>query len=313
MSFPTTSNANLTGSNPTQVCPFMGSPNDRGVWYSYAHEWNYCHLAKPAGSVSLVHQNAYCLTKDYASCKVFADMHEGPLPSDISGLGRFKQSSSIAWRSWMIIGMTIIGIAFIALSVLLNNKTDSSSAFESTPAGYLEGTASPVPPATVTPTPLALQIPIGIAQITNSITPTSQPTASPTITETPTAILPTAGPAEGTPFGPNKEYIYYVLKEGESLANVAVLFGTNVEVIKATNIFIEGASVWPGTVLLIIPGRTDPTGLKRFKIIYLDVKSSVKALAETHNISEDELRRLNSLGSDDIIPAGRWIIVPYNP
>jgi hypothetical protein len=63
-------------------------------------------------------------------------------------------------------------------------------------------------------------------------------------------------------------------------------------------------------VLVILPGVTDAAGLSVLHPVFLDQDASLSELSVLYDVSESDLREYNSLGEGDLIPGGRWIIVP---
>jgi hypothetical protein len=114
----------------------------------------------------------------------------------------------------------------------------------------------------------------------------------------------------GTPFGAGNRFAFHTVKIGESLSLVAETYQTTVGVIQASNVLIEGASIWPGTVLVILPGEKNQDNVQKYLAILVEEPTLVTSLSLEHSILPEEFRELNSLGEDDMIPAGRWIIVP---
>jgi LysM repeat protein len=144
---------------------------------------------------------------------------------------------------------------------------------------------------------------------TETPSPTAEP-PTPTQTTSPTIPVPTEGPDMGTPFGPSLEFTLHTVQPSEALSAIARTYNTSVEVIRASNVLIEGASVWPGKVLVIIPGETDPTKTIKFCVMRLSVPITVEQLAQLQRISVDDIRFYNVLGPDETIPAHRWLIFP---
>lgn len=140
-------------------------------------------------------------------------------------------------------------------------------------------------------------------------------TLPPTWTQAPTAtllVISTLGPDMMTPFGPGGQYILHEVQPGESLALLATTYETSIEVLESLNVFPQGSSLWVGQIVLVMPTQTDPSGLSAFQVIRLDVRTRVVDFSEEYNISIADLKLLNSLGLDEWLPAGRWMIVPYS-
>ena len=136
-------------------------------------------------------------------------------------------------------------------------------------------------------------------------------TSIPTLPATSTAELePSPGPAVMTPFGPNGQYLLHRVRSGESLSLIANLYGTTTDVIIAQNLLVPGSTLWPGEILVIFPARMDSEGLPRFRVVFLEEEVLISDFAAEHSASEEDLRFYNSLGSGEIIPARRWMIIP---
>lgn len=170
-------------------------------------------------------------------------------------------------------------------------RTAQQPALTSTSMAAASATGSP-PTATVTPTS------------------TTVPTSTATPTNTPRPAPATAGPQAGTPFGPQGEYILHVIQEADSLNRIAGLYNTSVEVLRAVNEFDPIKALWPGQVIVVQPGVTEPEGVVRFRIVELKYRWNVDDLAEEYGVTAEDLRRYNNLGPEAWVPAGRILIVP---
>jgi hypothetical protein len=251
------------------------------------------------------------LGSGYPRCEILTH------PEDTEKIVRIieKPSNGVAQENrWLIytgFGAIIILFLFIGGALLLRRDFPSFG-------GFL--------PASATDTPTATQTAelIEIPEDTNDPEPTETNTAIPTFTltstpditntpiptSTPEILLPTPGPAMKTPFGPDQRFILHTVAESESYSKLAEMYKTSPEMIQSLNDLIEGANLWVNTVLVIMPGQIDPTGIPKFKILFIDSEESIDILAEIYNLSADELVYYNSLGEDGVIPAGRYIIIP---
>jgi len=126
----------------------------------------------------------------------------------------------------------------------------------------------------------------------------------------PTEFQPTPGPVMEIPFGPDERFVLHTVKQAESYSKIVETYQTSIEVIQNTNDLIEEASLWVDTILVIMPGQTKSSGVPKFRIVLLENPTSVSDLAEEHGVSADEVIYYNSLGSIEIIPTGRWLIIP---
>lgn len=305
----------ITPKTTMRSCPYLGTQEDPGTWISYPSSGNYCHLLKPAHSITLTYQRTVCLTPGHLQCKIYSKTWDGKIPTVIGETGIARKF--ISWR-WLLIGFLVVAAILISVSLftgLLVIPSQISALFNLSPSSQpTENSTGQRPSGTPTPT---------ATQTTTEILIFSQPsptralatatqTPPPTATTTPAVeqIQLTPGPDMMTPFGPGGKYVLYTLQTGESVNNVAFMYQTTIEVIRASNTLIEGASVWPGTVLLILPGQKDPAQVMKFAVIQLERPMKVNEIADKYNVTEEEIRAHNSLGKDDLIPAGRWLIIP---
>ncbi len=114
----------------------------------------------------------------------------------------------------------------------------------------------------------------------------------------------------GTPFGPDERFVPHNVKQAESYSKIAETYQTSFEVIQETNDLIEGASLWVDTILVIMPGQTESSGVPKFRFVLLENPTSISDLTEEHGVSADEVIYYNSLGPIEIIPTDRWLIIP---
>jgi polysaccharide biosynthesis transport protein len=161
--------------------------------------------------------------------------------------------------------------------------------------------ASPTP----SPTQALAAGPDDVAEI---VVETPAPTEPPTITPTP--LLPTPGPAFGTPFGPDEEYVLHQVKFGDNLNKLASEYRTDRDVIMAANGLVLNQSLQPDQVIVVIPWLTDSFDIVPFAVLFLGEDTPIAELAPRYGVSEDEIRYFNALGPGDIIPGSRWLIFP---
>jgi len=300
-------------------CPFLGLQDDAATWLAYPHPANYCHQAEPISNLSLAYQESTCLTSRHKSCPGYQHGWNGPLPGQYSGepvnqLPRRRQLLQLAvllvivvvvlgWlanrQGWLGLGSNGSGGSQAELNASASQTASALLALGSDPSQTPTALPSATPDQALTQTARA-----------SLFTPT--PPATPTATLSPTPDEPTPGPAFGTPFGPEQKYILHQLGTGESMGTLVSLYNTSNKVIEASNVLVTGASIWPGTVLVIVPGEKNPANVLRFKVILNDTGMSVSDLAEQYSVSVEDLRKYNSLGAGDEIPAGRYLIIPVS-
>lgn len=302
-------------------CPYLGLQEDPSTWLSFPNSANYCHKFKPPRPIESAHQRQFCLTKAYPVCKIYAQRSQSPLPSIASVETRQEKSPMrFFWSALIVIFIVTI---LITLSYWIRNNWDG---LKQNPGAQqvadpdlvnLTITQTPTRISTSMPTsevPLAFSLLNSVATQTlaleNVLTPSPTISASPTPPATSTLIIPTSGPALYTRFGPNNEYLLHKVNKGESLGNLAALYRTSSEVIKAANLLIEGASVWPDTVLVIYPDITDPSIVSKHRVIQLQAPMYPEELAIQHQVLLKTLIECNQLNPQILIPAGRWLLIP---
>lgn len=121
---------------------------------------------------------------------------------------------------------------------------------------------------------------------------------------------PSPRPVMETPFRPDEGFVLHTVKQAQSYSKIAETYHTSIEVIQETNNLIEGANLWVDTILVIMPGQTVSSRIPKFRIVLFENPTSINDLAEEHGVSADEVIYYNSLGSFEIIPTGRWLIIP---
>jgi len=302
---------NVLGESSTQeppffgrTCPFLGLPNDPETRFGYPSLGNRCHRLKPIAKITPAYQETWCLSGNFKKCVVYLGATKDRLPEGIDPL---PQGISPIKALFLVVLFVIIVSSAIALFFLVWRGNPSENANRvSLTATQLAGNLSFTPPSSSTPHP-------------SSSTPTTEPSptftlspsAAPSLTSTPAP--PTQAAALETPFGPGGEYVLHKVTNGESLNNIAVHYRMSTAVLIAINEIAPRESLMVGTILVVIPNLSDNPGLPVFHPTFLDQDASVSGLAEQYGIQAEDLRYYNSLGSSDLIPAGRWIIIPLPP
>lgn len=292
---------------PATCCPYLGLLDDPHSWLSFPNPGNVCFHALPPQSLVEEHQKDFCLSQNHNQCPVYQTSGDQPLP--VALVHSIPAREKIADpRRMAIAAAAIILIGIILISVLIDIRSQAAER------------AALMTAAAQTPTldPLAIHLTQeamlpSATPVPPTATATSVPTWTLTATKTPNPT-PTPEPTHfaefGERFGANQEYILYRLNAGESLENVANAYETRAEVIRASNIMIEGASVQPGTVLLLMPGVTDPSRLVKFKIVQVLVPTLPKHIAAQYNVSLEILVEYNQIDPERLVPGGRWLFFP---
>ncbi|GAB4579618.1 MAG: hypothetical protein Fur0022_23560 [Anaerolineales bacterium] len=297
-------------------CPFLGIPGDATTHYRYPSRVNYCYAPNRPEPIRFEHQQAFCLTEEYAQCPVFRMEGVVSLPSDIRGqetdgtswsrvgkglLSLFGLAGIVAVLVFLILPLLGQNLAILPPSITPLAPSPTSEALIAHPLPTQSVTPSPEltsPPSTPTFTPTS----------TSSPTP-SLPTSTPTVTATPT-FFPSPAPGFGTPFATDPPLVIHIVQDGQSFTSIAAQYGTTPEVLAAVNILLEGQSLWVGLHIVVPVGVLDPTGLPRFQVFLNAENTTVEALAALFNTDPELIRRYNALGPQPEVPAARWLIIP---
>jgi len=321
VNYPADQSSNQKEEKLSPLCPYIGMKQDSGTFFSYPSPGNHCYHVKPSQPIKSSYQEEFCLSLSHPSCQVYSPSWEGPLPQEIAG--ESAQIGIAGLLSGRLILIAIIGLAILLLgSYFLFIRSPNPF----TPSGSISQSATSTIVAEIieTETPLfdAAVIAtntqgVSLAQgevvtyTPTSISPSATPSpSSPEPTSTPIAVLPTPGPVMETPFGPDERFVLHTVQQAESYSKIAETYQTSIEVIQNTNDLIEGASLWVDIILVIMPGQIEFSGVPKFRIVLLENPTSINDLAEEHRVSADEVIYYNSLGPIEIIPTGRWLIIP---
>jgi LysM repeat protein len=313
-------------------CPFLGMQDDSDTFFAYASPGNFCYKVKSPQPITNAHQVSCCLDSAYKKCPVFSSPENQLIISEFYKQHIFEKSSQgklIRIPITLLIGIiTVFVVLIISFSyfyfglnpidkVQISSLTLTSEASEAQPQTQTSQTSvdliaasqvtttsftSPVDLPTLTPIPYTPTYPVA--------TNTTAPSATPTQTTVPTPSGPTPGPGLETPFGPDKRFLLHKVATGESFTKLTSKYQTTTEVLNSTNQLIEGASLWVGTVLVIMPGQTDPSDLPKFFVISIEEQTSLINISSEYGVSVDTIRYFNDLGELEWIPAGRWLIIP---
>lgn len=317
-------NTQQENTHQQSICPFLGLEDDPDTWLSFANGANHCHKFTPARPVDLRHQRRSCLTQAYPRCKIYTQGTHAPLTS-ITSIEPRQENQTNQRLGMLLAGLIVISLLITGAFWLHANWGGLSQRFLSAPSS--ENVLAPAEVAQAsTETPQStpslvlaeLQTSEPSATLPPSATPTIPPTKtatlSPTLSPTPrltaTPTGPTPGPALNTPFGPQNSFLLHRVVIGESLGNLAWSYHTTAEVIQAANVLIEGASIWPDTVLVIYPNVKDPGQVTRFLVVCLETPTLPEDIAAEYLADLQALLEFNQINARVMIPAGRWLVIP---
>lgn len=292
---------NVAQGTPPRICPQLGLHDDRATRFGYPTTGNFCYKSGHPTPVEPDKQSSLCLCLEYSSCSIFQG-------TSVLAQPRRRNARLTPWKRIAILTCILaVAGALIAFGypLLTRSQKVQGPSITSEPSQLANIVSLPATPTQAAETPTAT------GEIEASSTPS--PSASPTnkaITPTQTHYIPTIGPLPGTPFGPAHNFILYVAEDADSLTKISEKFNTSPDVVLASNEFKEGRALWPGDVLVILPGVTNPEGVIRFKVIELASSTDISDLAAEYNVSVNDLKEYNSFGSSYTIPAGRLVIIP---
>lgn len=285
-----------------ETCPHLGSAVDGDTRFAYPSAGNWCYrVASPEG-ISLAHQQRYCVSGEYESCPIFSQGGER-LPRTIrQSEGTLRSGKTIPWQ-WLV---TVSVVVLVLAGFLMTQRGQGTSQEVVTASLLLAPSATHTALPTASPTATAPVVALATR------TPTSLTPQPPTATFT--LAPPTMGPALETPFGPQAHFLVHKVGVGESLTAIANRYGTTVEVLRAINVFVPGATLWAGQTLVVMPGVTVvPDDVPPLLPVYVERDTALSVLAQQHAVTVEALRAYNALGEHDFIPGGRWVLIPQTP
>ncbi len=304
----------------SHFCPFLGIPGDATTHYQYPTRNNYCHVPDRPETIQFAHQQAFCLSDQYFECPVYSQIGVVKLPSDIRGTANAHNSPGTRVQAGTIIGALGLGVILIGTMIFL--ILQKGGTFPLSSSTVLQPSETPLilsltptslpPTSTLAPSPVSAFVSI-TPTVTPSLTNTQTPTrtsAPPTFTPT---YFPTPGPGFSTPFGPGLQFAIHIVQAGESYTAIGNQYNTTVEALDAVNKLKEGQTIWPGRLIVIPVGVTDPAGLPQFEVYLLPENTLLTELATQFNTDPEQIRFYNALGPEPEIPAGRWLIIPLLP
>ncbi|GAB4522571.1 MAG: hypothetical protein Fur0018_04520 [Anaerolineales bacterium] len=282
------------------VCPHLGVAADADTRFAYPSVGNWCYRVHSPEGIALEYQQRYCLSDGYEACPVFAHAGER-LPEQAR---QQKKTTAIARRSipWGWLLTVIVALAVLGAAGMQWGRSAAPAVEPSPFVAVVLPADTPHPSPTPTePLPVFTATP---ADTRSPNTPTP-PVATATLPP------PTIGPGLETPFGPQTRFLVHKVGVGESLTAIAEHYSTSVDVLRATNVFVPGATLWAGQTLVVMPGVTVvPDDVPPLLPVYVERDIALDVLAQQYAVDIGALRTYNALGGYDFIPGGRWLLVP---
>lgn len=203
----------------------------------------------------------------------------------------------------------------------------ATNTVEPTPTQQTDASATPVPPS-ATPIPVepsATSIVVAVA----SATPTQEslaPSATP-LPPTATSLPPTSVP---TPQGGFQSNITHIVQQGDTVGNLATLYGSTIEAIISANGLSASAFIRVGQSLLIpvrqppvIPATATPTsnapvataapGSSQTFVYVVQPGDTLLRVAVRFSTNIATLSQLNGITNPNVIRVGQRLLIPTGP
>lgn len=288
---------------PTRKCPHLGILEDKKTWSATDQIQNHCHAGKHPQPVDWEHQCQFCFNDSFRACPILL----APLPPRHA----FALSNP---RVAKILAAVVLGLFVLTAGGTYLWRVGFPPLFELAIASQEETQAVPAvvistqtPRSVVLPGALSTATPVQTSTLSPS--PTHTPAQLPSVTPT-VQFSATPGPGLMTPFGAQKIYLIHRVQPGESLEMLAALYTTSEAVLRVLNGLNPGDVLWVDRLIVVLPGVKDAQDVQLRKALYLEADTTIQALEKTHGVTAGQLRQENDLGGGDVVPGGRWLVVP---
>ncbi len=138
-------------------------------------------------------------------------------------------------------------------------------------------------------------------------TVTTEDDASPSANVSNNALVPSTGPmgvSDGTTpdDSTGDQTSVYVVRQGDTVAGIAKLFGVTVNTVLAANDLTKGAKLTEGQVLLILPiSGVEHTVTKG---------ETLKSIAAHYKVDETDIAVYNGISEDTVLSVGDQLLIP---
>jgi hypothetical protein len=289
--------------NQIKLCKFLGLKEDPAVCFSYPCKENNCFKINNPEPISINQQELFCMSGLFNKCEIYQTLDISHMPKATRNKEYYKLKRSGLLRRLLIFSLFIVAVVFFSWIFIESGNPISNQAFL-----YLTEETYLTEMYTMKLTPSTPQYPTQVP--TEEVLSTKTPTATFYPTETPLpTLVPNIGPDMLTPFGPNNQFLLHHVQHGDSLWGLAYKYSSTIEVITSINM-IYGA-IWIDQVLVIMPGQLTADNLDLYQVIQLEEEISITNISSQYNVSVETLRYINGIGTDNILPADRWLIVPF--
>lgn len=266
------------------VCPYLGLHFDPGTALSYPSLENHCQHGRSEKSISMEHQENYCLTGKYPDCSEFISDPDAPLPVSKLNPADIKNKQLSQRKNWSL-GLIIVVIGLLSLVLLI------SFLLRGNPVPFIptqaQGYTDLVPDSTLT--------------ITD---PPNTPISTLINTDTPSLAL-----GLETPLGLDHRFIIHIVQSGESLELIARQNGTTVEAITACNYRLS-SPLLTGIVIVVPVDFAEVDELHPFNVYEVLRDVSAGDLAVQLQVDVEEFLYYNAFEADNLLNPGDWVLVP---
>jgi hypothetical protein len=107
-----------------------------------------------------------------------------------------------------------------------------------------------------------------------------------------------------------QQALVHVVGRNESWSSMAALYDTSQAVLMTANPpgDTPGASLAPGRLMVVLPGITDPTGLRPLAAYWIPLPLRVAEAASRYGVSEEEIRFWNQT-QGEWVEGQRWLVI----
>ena len=239
------------------VCPYLGLIDDPETNFAFPSFRNCCHRSHQVEAVSLEHQSAVCLGREYIQCPMFKNNFITLLPSGLkyNRSGKKKKYVGIALSCMLI--LFILGLGWWKGGILVQSAAPISTI---TVPSLQNGDISPTAQVTLQlaipnlmvdpgyrPTEGQSSITPGEIELSSGQkTPTLFPVDLPTSTSYPYQTTSTA-----TDCVPPSGWVVYIVQPNDSLFNLGIRFGVSVFDLQVGNCMGDTVTIYVGQHLYV--------------------------------------------------------------
>jgi len=318
---------------PNGTCPFLGLNDDDSSHMAFTSPENFCHQCKPPVSITLEHQNDFCLDANFLNCPVYQSGAGKRMPANLVFDRRLYATRSAPFDRrilWMGMIFAVVFVLVVVASFFFSKKNAAPAVDEPSinavqsltaiansaisTATIQSGAINTAVPALETDTPSSL--------VTETVSPfpsltSTLPASTPTIAATdPSSPAPTLTQTQipphslEVPIGSGQQYIIHRVADGENLTTLVDTYQTSLEAIQAVNATLI-IPIRIDAVLIIPLNIKDVKGLPKLEPFQVTQdQTTPEALAELLKTDAALFKSLNGFTDGESITKGSWVIIP---